>query len=89
MKKVFGTGLLVLILLTASTVKAFNGHTVTQDPLKLTIDNIEDVTEYDKPRDVKVTVKNNDDSSLSVLMRLADLVDECYAVGQMKKQLFK
>ncbi|MHC4641174.1 MAG: glycoside hydrolase family protein [Planctomycetota bacterium] len=85
--KAFGIGLIVLILLTASTVKAFNGHIVTEGPLQLTIDNIEDVTEYDKPREVKITVKNNSDSPMQVLLRMADLVDECYAVGQMKKQL--
>jgi hypothetical protein len=87
MMKAFDIGLSVLILLTASTATAFNGHIVTQGPLKLTIDNIADVTEYDKPRDVKITVTNNGDTVLPVLLSMADLVDECYSVGQTKKQL--
>jgi hypothetical protein len=85
--KVFGIGLVVSIILTASTAAAFNGHIVTQGPLKLTIGNIEDVTEYNKPRDVKVTVKNNGDSPLQVQLRMADLVDEWYAVGETENAL--
>jgi hypothetical protein len=87
MMKAFCIGLIALILLTISPAMAFNGHIVTEGPLKLTIDNIEDVTEYDKPCVVKITVKNNGASALSVLLRIADLVDECYAVGQRNKQL--
>jgi len=85
--KVFGLTITISILLSASTLMAFNGHIVTEGPLKLTIETFEDVTEYDKPRDVKVTVKNNGDSGLSVLLRMADLVDECYIIGQTNKQL--
>ena len=85
--KAFGIGLTISILLTASTAMAFNGHIVTQGPLKLTIGNIEDVTEYNKPRDVKVTVKNNGASPLQVLLRMADLVDEWHAIGETEKHL--
>ena len=87
MMKVFGIGLAVSVVLAASTAVAFNGHIVTQGPLKLTIGNIEDVTEYNKPRDVKVKVKNNGDSPLQVRLRMADLVDEWYAVGETEKRL--
>ncbi len=87
MMKAFGIGLTVVLVLTTGTAAAFNGHIVTQGPLKLTIGNIEDVTEYNKPRDVKVTVKNNGDSPLQVRLRMADLVDEWYAVGETEKRL--
>ena len=82
MMKAFGAGLIFLILLTTSTTLAFNGHVVTEGPLKLTIDSIQDVTDYDKPRDVKITVTNNGTSSLPVLLRMTDLVDECHAISQ-------
>ncbi|HIJ52374.1 MAG TPA: hypothetical protein HPP66_04380 [Planctomycetes bacterium] len=85
--KAFGIGLAVSIALTAGAALAFNGHIVTEGPLKLTIDSIEDVTEHNKPRDVKVTVKNNGDSPLQVRLRMVDLVDEWYAVGKTEKRL--
>ena len=85
--KAFGIGLVVSIALTAGAALAFNGHIVTQGPLKLTIDNIKDVTGYNKPRDVKVTVKNNGASPLQVLLRMSDLVDEWYAMGETEKRL--
>ena len=85
--KAFRIGLAVSILLTASTAMAFNGHIVTQGPLKLTIGNIEDVTEYNKPRDVKVTAGNNGSSPLQIQLRMAGLVDEWHAVGETEQRL--
>ncbi|MBW8040533.1 MAG: hypothetical protein FVQ85_11080 [Planctomycetes bacterium] len=85
--KTFSIGLTFSVLLTASTGMAFNGHIVTQGPLKLTIDNIEDVTKYDTPRQVKVTAGNNGSSPLQVRLRMADLVDQWYALGKAEKRL--
>jgi hypothetical protein len=85
--KAFRIGLAVSILLTASTAMAFNGHIVTQGPLKLTIDNIEDVTEHDTPRQVKVTAVNNGSSPLQIQLRMSDLVDEWYAMSETEKRL--
>ncbi len=84
--KAFGIGLAVSLVLTAGTAAAFNGHIVTEGPLKLTIDDIEDVTEYDRPQDVKVTVRNNGESPLKVQLRMSGLVDEWYAVGETEKR---
>ncbi len=83
--KAFGTVLSISILLTASTLTAFNGHIVTEGPLKLTIESIEDVTEYDTPRRVQVTADNNGGSPLQVRLRMSDLVDEWYAMGETEK----
>ena len=85
--KAFGIGLAVSIALTTVATLAFNGHIVTQGPLKLTIDNIEDVTEYDTPRQVKVTAGNNGSSPLHIQLRMSDLVDEWYAMGETEKHL--
>ena len=85
--KAFGIGLIVLILLTTSTAMAFNGHIVTEGPLKLTIDNIEDITKYDTPRQVKVTAGNNGSSPLQIQLRMSDLADEWYALGETEKRL--
>ena len=85
--KAYCIKLVVCIVLTTGTAVAFNGHIVTQGPVKLSIANIEDVTEYDKPRNVKVTVKNNGDSPLKVWLRMANLVDEWYAIGETEKNL--
>ena len=87
MVRALRTWLVIFLLLAAETVVAFNGHIVTEGPLKLTIDDIEDVTEYDRPRDVKVTVRNNGESPLKVQLRMSGLVDEWYAVGETQKRL--
>jgi len=87
MVRALRTWLVIFLLLAAETVVAFNGHIVTEGPLKLTIDGIEDVTEYDKPCLVNVTVKNNADSELPVKLRMSGLVDEWYAVGETQKRL--
>jgi len=86
MVRALRTWLVIFLLLAAETVVAFNGHIVTKGPLKLTIDDIEDVTEYDRPRDVKVTVRNNGESPLKVQLRMSGLVDEWYAVGETQKR---
>jgi len=87
MTKAFRIGFAVLLFLTAGTAIAFNGHIVSEPPLKLVIGDIEDVTDYDKPEDVKVTVSNTGESSLIVRLQMAGLVDEWYAVGEENKRI--
>ena len=79
--------LVVLLLLAIRTASAFNGHIVNEGPLKLSVGDIEDVTEYDRPREVKVTVRNNETLNLDVHLQMAGLVDEWYAVGPTRKHL--
>jgi hypothetical protein len=67
--------------LVPGTAVAFNGHIVMQGPLKVTIGEIPDVTEYDKPQQVVVTSENNGQAAMRVHLRMGGLVDEWYAVG--------
>ena len=78
---------LILLVLSGSGAFAFNGQVVTQGPLKVTISDIPDVTEYEKPQRVTVTLANNADREIQVHLRMADLVDEWYAVGGTEKSL--
>jgi hypothetical protein len=87
MMKAFGTGLTIPILLTTSIAMAFNGHVVTEGPLKLTISDIEKVTQYDKPCDVMVALSNTSDNKLAVTLKMTGLTDEWYAVGQTEKRI--
>jgi len=77
----------VTCLFFAAPASAFNGHIVTEGPLKLTIGDIKEVTQYDKARDVTVTLNNNGTSTLNVHLKMTGLVDEWYAVGQTQKRV--
>ena len=69
------------------TLVALDGHIVTEGPLTLIIDDIEEVTEYDKPVEVKVTISNKGNWPLTVQLQIAGLVDEWYTVGKTEKKL--
>ena len=86
MKRILTISLITCFYFTASA-PAFNGHIVTEGPLKLTIGDIQNVTQYDSPREVSVTLGNSNHSPLNVQLRMAGLVDEWYAVGQTEKRL--
>jgi len=77
----------IVIFSLVSISSAFNGHIVTEGPLKIIIGDIQSPTEYEKPVPVPVTVQNLGDTALAVQLRVADLVDEWYAVGTQQKQL--
>ena len=77
---------ILLVLLTGSAF-AFNGNVVTQDSLKMTISEVADVTEYEKPRQVTVTLANTADTAIRVDLRMTGLVDEWYAVGRTEQSL--
>jgi len=82
MSKAHHIKFIVFVLSAAGPAFAFNGHIVTEGPLELTIGDIADVTMLDTPRDVGVTVGNKGQSTLNIRLRMADLVDEWFAVGQ-------
>jgi hypothetical protein len=84
--KISRTWSLLLAFLVAVGSSAFDGHVVTEGPLKLTIGPVEDVTGYNEPREVRVTVRNTSQSALTVRLRLAGLVDEFYAVGPSERR---
>jgi len=79
--------LLMLLVLLSGRAFAFNGYVVTQGPLKMTIGDIADVTEFEKPRQVTVTLANSADTEMRMNLRMAGLVDEWYAAGQTEKSL--
>jgi hypothetical protein len=78
---------LILLVLINSGAFAFNGQVVTQGPLKVTISDIPNVTEYERPQQVTVTLASSADTEIQVHLRMAGLVDEWYAVGVTEKNL--
>jgi hypothetical protein len=78
---------IVVIFSLVSISSAFNGHIVTEGPLKIIIGDVQSPTEYEKPVPIPVTVQNLGDTALAVQLRVADLVDEWYAIGPTQKQL--
>jgi len=79
--------LFVLLVLLSGRALAFNGHVVTQGPLKITIGDIADVTEYEKPLQVTVMLASTANVAIQVNLRMAGLVDEWYAVGPVEQNL--
>jgi hypothetical protein len=82
MSKACWIGAIILLLSIACAAFAFNGQAVTEGPLELRIGDIADVTALGQPREVEVTVGNKGQAPLEVRLRMADLVDEWYAVGR-------
>ena len=78
---------LIPLVLLSGRAFAFNGHVVTQGPLKVTIEAIADVIEYEKARQVTVTLANTAGAAIRVDLRMSGLVDEWYAVGQTEKSI--
>jgi len=79
--------LFITLILLSGRAFAFNGHVVTEGPLKMTIGEIDDVTEYEKSQQVTVTLANSADTEMRMNLRMAGLVDEWYAVGRTQISL--
>src|SRR4030042_1792336 len=79
--------LFITLILLSDRAFAFNGHVVTEGPLKMTIGDIADVTEYDQPRQVTVTLANTADATIRVDLRMTGLADEWHAVNGTEKSL--
>jgi len=78
--------LLILSVLVLS-VQGFDGHIVQEGPLKLSIGEIGPVREYGQPQEVTVTVQNKGENILPVQLRMAGLVDEWRAVGEITQSI--
>ena len=78
---------LVLLTLAAGPVSAFNGHVVTEGPLRLTIGEVEAVTEYDKPAAVAVKAENIGKDALEIELEVGGLVDQWRVVGRRRQAL--
>ena len=74
----------VLALLAAWTnlATAFDGHTVTEGPLVLSIGELSNVTQVNQPYDVTAALENTGSGPLEVDVRIDDLVDEWRVVGE-------
>mgnify|MGYP000557267952 CR=1 FL=1 len=66
---------------------AFNGHSVTDGPLKLFISDIPVVTNRNQTQIATVRLTNTAAERLVVNLELKDLVDDCRAVGPTKKRV--
>jgi hypothetical protein len=77
----------ILAILIRGNAIAFDGHVVTEGPLTLTIGEVAEITAYDTPRDIDVTLKNSGPSKIYVKLRIAGLVGEWRSVGEMEKSV--
>ncbi len=77
----------VIAALAARVAFAFNGQDVIEGPLRLVIGPVGDVTEYDTPYEVPVTVTNSGPESLEVQLRIGGLADPWEAVGAAEKNV--
>ncbi len=66
---------------------AFHGHAVTEGPLTLTIGDLAEITAYNRPCDVPVTLTNTGAKALAVKLTLTGLVDEWRAVGPTSRDV--
>lgn len=77
----------VSVVLVSKFSWGFNGHIGSDGPVKITIGGIEKVVDFDKAATVDVVVGNSSVEPVKVLLEMGGLVDEWYAVGQMKKEV--
>ncbi|MBN2139094.1 MAG: hypothetical protein JW720_14900 [Sedimentisphaerales bacterium] len=85
--KIFPVVLAAVLFCSAFDAFAFNGHVAAEGPLKLAIAEISDVTQYDHPCDVRITLANTGDDTLNVTLNLAGLIDQWRAIGDHRKTL--
>ncbi len=81
LKRLNSLALALLLGMVTGPALAFNGHTVQEGPLSLSVDPIEEVRQFDRPQTVTATVHNTGSSPIDVALSMEDLVDEWYAVG--------
>lgn len=77
----------ILYWLSAGVVLGFNGHVVTEGPLRIAIGEVAAIREYDDPGQVRVTATNSGTADIEVEFALTGLVDEWRAVGPAKQHV--
>ncbi len=82
-----GAMLALVVSWTTGPAMGFDGHTVTEGPLVLSIDDVAKVTEIDRPVDIVVTLENTGSASLEVDVRVDGLVDEWQTVGETTRRV--
>mgnify|MGYP001017650018 CR=1 FL=1 len=78
--------ILVVAMWMAHPAMAFDGHTATEGPLVLSISELAKVTTANQPVYVVVTLENTGSAPLEVDVRIDDLVDEWYAIGEANRR---
>ncbi len=76
---------LLLFAAWSAPALAFNGSTVQEGPLTLSITPVEDIKQFDTPQSVTATMQNTGSTALNVELQLDGLVDEWYAVGSTSR----
>ncbi|MEN6426375.1 MAG: hypothetical protein ABFE13_13525 [Phycisphaerales bacterium] len=71
----------------ANPAAAFDGHTITEGPLVLSLGEPADVTRINQPVDVTVMLENTGAGPLDVDVRIDDLVDEWRTVGETSRHV--
>jgi len=87
MRRHLVTACLAVTVLAGGSANAFNGHAVTEGPLRLTIGEVAPVTALDAPQTVPVAVGNTGRSPLTVRLRVLGLVDEWRVVGPAERRV--
>ncbi|HON90719.1 MAG: hypothetical protein KBI32_12740 [Phycisphaerae bacterium] len=84
----FPVGLMLVVALwMVHPAMGFDGHTVTEGPLVLSIGDVAKVTGINQAVDVVVTLENTGSTSLEVDVRIDDLVDEWHAVTEATRHV--
>lgn len=65
----------------------FNGHTVTEGPLTLSIAEVPVVRAFEAPQTCTVTLTNSRDAPLPVTLTIGGLTEDCAVVGDATQQL--
>ena len=66
---------------------AFDGHEVTEGPLRMEIQTVERVTQTETPYYLRVVLANADGGPLEVQLRISGLVDPWRVVGEAQRPL--
>jgi len=77
----------MIIVLTVPSALAFDGHIVTEGPLRVEIAPVTELGEYERPYKMKVVLNNSSADPLRVLVQMNGLVDEWYAVGSADRKI--
>ena len=79
--------LYIVITFLHQTVLAFNGHTVTEPPLTISIDHVDTISQTNTPIQVTVNITNTANTEISAQIQLSGLLEEMEAIGESDKKI--
>lgn len=77
----------LLLMASAISALAFNGHEVTEGPITLTIGEIPIVRSLEATQSVRITLTNHAATALTIELELKDWVSPCMPVGRSRATL--